>query len=77
MGEDAPQGAIVLDLGCGSGVPISQAIADEGLTVYGVDASPSMIAAFRAWFPEAAAECRRSKNPSSSVVPSMQWLRGV
>jgi SAM-dependent methyltransferase len=53
-----PQGAIVLDLGCGSGVPISQAIADEGLTVYGVDASPSMIAAFRAWFPEAAAECR-------------------
>jgi len=53
-----PKGATVLDLGCGSGVPISQVIVDEGLTVYGVDASPSMIAAFRARFPEAAAECR-------------------
>jgi SAM-dependent methyltransferase len=53
-----PQGATVLDLGCGSGVPVSQAIVDEGLTVYGVDASSSMIAAFRARFPEAAAECR-------------------
>jgi Cyclopropane fatty acid synthase and related methyltransferases len=30
---------------------------DEGLTVSGVDASSSMIAAFRARFPEAAAEC--------------------
>jgi SAM-dependent methyltransferase len=53
-----PKGATVLDLGCGSGVPISQVIVDEGLTVCGVDASPSMIAAFRTRFPEAAAECR-------------------
>jgi SAM-dependent methyltransferase len=53
-----PKGGTVLDLGCGSGVPISQALVDEGLTVHGVDASPSMIAAFRARFPEAAAECR-------------------
>ncbi|HSR91692.1 MAG TPA: class I SAM-dependent methyltransferase [Gemmatimonadales bacterium] len=53
-----PKGAAVLDLGCGSGVPISQVIVDEGLIVYGVDASPSMIAAFRRQFPEAAAECR-------------------
>jgi len=53
-----PKGATVLDLGCGSGVPISQTIVDEGLTVCGVDASPSMIAAFQARFPEAASECR-------------------
>jgi SAM-dependent methyltransferase len=31
---------------------------DEGFTVYGIDASPSMIDAFRARFPHAAAECR-------------------
>jgi 2-polyprenyl-3-methyl-5-hydroxy-6-metoxy-1,4-benzoquinol methylase len=49
-------GGDVLDLGCGSGAPISQALADEGLNVYGVDASPSMIAAFRARFPYAPAE---------------------
>jgi len=53
-----PRGATVLDLGCGSGVPISQALMEEGLTVYGVDASPSMIAAFRERLPEAMAECR-------------------
>ncbi|HSE67191.1 MAG TPA: class I SAM-dependent methyltransferase [Gemmatimonadales bacterium] len=53
-----PQGAAVLDLGCGTGVPISQALLDEGLSVYGVDASPSMIAEFRRRFPDAPAECR-------------------
>ena len=52
-----PPGAAVLDLGCGHGVPISQALVDEGLTLYGIDASPSMMAAFRARFPDAPAEC--------------------
>jgi 2-polyprenyl-3-methyl-5-hydroxy-6-metoxy-1,4-benzoquinol methylase len=52
-----PPGTAVLDLGCGHGLPISQALVDEGFTVYGVDASPSMIAAFRARFPHARAEC--------------------
>jgi len=50
-------GSPVLDLGCGTGVPISQALVDSGLLVHGVDASPSMIAAFRANFPAAPAEC--------------------
>src|SRR4029450_10920659 len=53
-----PQDATVLDLGCGSGVPIAQALVDEGLAGSAVDASPSMIAAFQAAFPEAAADCR-------------------
>lgn len=52
-----PSGGAVLDLGCGHGVPISQALVESGFTVYGVDASPSMIAAFRARFPHAPAEC--------------------
>ena len=51
-----PPGGDVLDLGCGPGAPISQTLVDEGLNVYGVDASPSMIAAFRARFPHASAE---------------------
>jgi SAM-dependent methyltransferase len=52
-----PRGAI-LDLGYGNGKPISQVFFDEGFTVYGLDASPSMFAAFRAQFPGAQAECR-------------------
>jgi len=52
-----PHGAVILDLGCGNGRPISQILFDEGFTVYGLDASASMIAAFRAQFPGVQAEC--------------------
>lgn len=51
-----PRGGAVLDLGCGHGLPISRTLVDEGLTLFGVDASVTMIAAFRARFPEAPAE---------------------
>ncbi|MFL5616330.1 MAG: class I SAM-dependent methyltransferase [Gemmatimonadaceae bacterium] len=52
-----PHGSDVLDIGCGTGFPISQTLIDCGHHVYGVDASPTMIAAFRQRFPEAPAEC--------------------
>lgn len=52
-----PKGATVLDLGCGHGEPISAVLAAEGAAVYGVDASPSMIAAFRARYPDAPVDC--------------------
>jgi cyclopropane fatty-acyl-phospholipid synthase-like methyltransferase len=52
-----PEQAAVLDLGCGHGVPISGALIAQGMTVYGVDASPTMLAAFRTRFPDAIAEC--------------------
>ncbi len=42
-----PRGGTVLDLGCGSGVPISATLSNEGLVVYGIDASASLTAAFR------------------------------
>lgn len=57
-----PPGGEVLDLGCGHGAPISQALVDEGLNVFGVDASPSMIAAFRARFPHAPAEINAAED---------------
>jgi 2-polyprenyl-3-methyl-5-hydroxy-6-metoxy-1,4-benzoquinol methylase len=49
-------GAAVLDLGCGFGA-ISQVLLEDGFTVYGVDASQSMIRAFKERFPEAPADC--------------------
>jgi 2-polyprenyl-3-methyl-5-hydroxy-6-metoxy-1,4-benzoquinol methylase len=52
-----PARAAVLDLGCGDGVPITQVLLDTGLEVYAVDASPSMIEAFREHFPGVPAEC--------------------
>jgi len=50
-------GASVLDLGCGTGLPISQALIERGFNVYGVDASPAMVAAFRVNFPSVPVEC--------------------
>lgn len=52
-----PPGGEVLDLGCGHGVPISEALIQGGFEVYGVDASPWMAAAFRARFPQAHLAC--------------------
>jgi cyclopropane fatty-acyl-phospholipid synthase-like methyltransferase len=55
--KDLPPGGSVLDLGCGHEMPISQTLVDQGFAVYGVGASASMIAAFRARFPGVHAEC--------------------
>jgi 2-polyprenyl-3-methyl-5-hydroxy-6-metoxy-1,4-benzoquinol methylase len=52
-----PDGATVLDLGCGSGVPITKTLIECGFNIYGIDASASMIAAFRARFPTTPVRC--------------------
>ena len=52
-----PPGSSILDLGCGHGVPVSQALIEEGFTVYGVDGSSKLLAAFRTRFPGYPAEC--------------------
>jgi SAM-dependent methyltransferase len=52
-----PPGSSILDLGCGHGVPISEALLADGFAVYGIDASPTLIAAFRERFPDAHAQC--------------------
>lgn len=52
-----PRGSAVLDLGCGSGVPITEVLIDQGLVVYGVDASPSLVTAFRQRWPDTPVNC--------------------
>ncbi len=46
-----PPGATVLDLGSGPGEPSTRILQEAGLTTYAVDASPTMVAAFRERFP--------------------------
>lgn len=48
-----PAGAAVLDLGCGSGVPIARFFIDYGFALTGVDAAPAMIDICRTQFAEA------------------------
>jgi SAM-dependent methyltransferase len=57
-----PKGASILDLGCGSGVPVSQTLIDCGLHIHGVDASPTLVAAFRSRFPNADIVCEPAES---------------
>jgi cyclopropane fatty-acyl-phospholipid synthase-like methyltransferase len=41
------KGSSVIDLGCGSGLPLTSSLVAEGLDVFGLDASPSLVDAFR------------------------------
>ena len=52
-----PRGGAILDLGCGAGVPISEALTNEGFVVYGIDASPTLASTFHRRFPRAHLAC--------------------
>jgi len=57
-----PRGASVLDLGCGTGIPISKVLNEEGMSVYGVDASPTLINEFRQNFPDNPVACEPAED---------------
>ena len=55
--RNLPEGAAILDLGCGTGVPVSRALIEDGFKVYGVDASPTLASEFARHFPQARVAC--------------------
>lgn len=59
-----PPSAAVLDIGCGSGVPIARALVSDGFTVWGIDASPSLVAAYRRNLPGMTAACEPAQDSS-------------
>lgn len=52
-----PPGAAVLDVGCGSGAPVADALVAAGFRVFGLDASPTLVAEFRRRQPSAQVAC--------------------
>ena len=50
-------GSEVVDIGCGSGTPVSQTLVEAGIMVFGIDASPTLLSMFRSRFPESPATC--------------------
>jgi len=52
-----PHGAAVIDLACGSGLPITTVLVEEGLNVYEIDAAPSMVEAFQHNLPQIPIRC--------------------
>jgi SAM-dependent methyltransferase len=49
--KSIPPGSSVIDLGCGSGFPLTAVLVDAGLEVFGLDGAPSFVAAFQRNFP--------------------------
>lgn len=60
--DNLPPSSSIADVGCGSGVPIAQALIEDGFTVFGIDASPSLLAAFRRRFPDAQSACEAAQD---------------
>lgn len=56
-GERLKSGASVLDVGCGHGLPLTKILIETGCKVSAIDASPTMIAAFKRNFPNIETEC--------------------
>jgi SAM-dependent methyltransferase len=52
-----PNGATVIDLGCGPGFPITEVLVAEGLDVFALDAAPSFVQAFRRNLPNTPVVC--------------------
>nr|WKN38854.1 class I SAM-dependent methyltransferase [Tunicatimonas sp. TK19036] len=62
-------GSSVLDLGCGTGIPISKVLVEAGMKVYGIDASPTMIGAFRQNFPNIPMACESVEESAFFNLP--------
>ena len=52
-----PAGASVLDLGCGFGQPVSEIFINSGFSLYGLDASPTLVSEFQKRFPGVPVSC--------------------
>ena len=50
-------GARILDLGCGTGVPITQCLVEDGYDVFAIDSSSKMLEQFRMSFPGVPVQC--------------------
>ncbi|HXB44391.1 MAG TPA: class I SAM-dependent methyltransferase [Puia sp.] len=56
-----PPGSVVLDLGCGTGIPVSKILVDAGIKVFGIDASPAMAKVFHQNFPDMPIACEAAE----------------
>lgn len=57
-----PRGGSVVDVGAGSGEPLTAALLERGLDVSAVDASPTMVAALRRRFPGVDVACEPAEH---------------
>jgi len=54
-------GATVMDVGCGTGMPVTKILLEAGLHVFAIDASPNMITIVNQQFPEVTTACEAAE----------------
>lgn len=52
-----PRGSSIIDIGAGSGIPLTEVLIAAGLDAYALDASPKMVSAFQDNFPDTPIIC--------------------
>ncbi len=57
-----PYGGCVIDIGAGSGDPLTSVLIEEGLAVSAIDASSAMVAAFKKRFPDVEIMCEPAES---------------
>lgn len=57
LAASLPAGASVLDVGCGTGLPLTRVLLEHGCHVMGVDSSRELLARFQANFPHVPVIC--------------------
>jgi SAM-dependent methyltransferase len=55
-------GSVILDIGCGTGIPVSKVLVDAGMIVFGIDASPTLANAFHENFPDLHISCEAAED---------------
>jgi SAM-dependent methyltransferase len=59
-----PPGGSVIDVGCGTGVPVSELLLKAGFVVSAIDPSPTLVAAVRDRFPDVEVACEPAEHSS-------------
>ena len=60
--KNLPAGASVVDIGCGTGLPITEVLVQAGCAVHAIDASPKLVAVFRHRFPQIEIACEAAED---------------
>lgn len=61
LAQQLDAGSTVLDVGCGTGIPMTKILIEAGLVVSAVDASPAMVSAFQHNFPGVPIACEAAE----------------